>query len=248
MRGITPSNRLLWAMLIAGLLAGCGENIFEDLADNDGPAAKIESAYIALNSGDYAGAIVLLEQLCGTDFSNPACDADTAALLASAYSGRAGLDVINLITNASTGGITSFGSVSTLIPAPTAANQADLSNAVTLLSSLPAKTPDQNLQMAVVALADVIVTVGVDLTNGFDTTTGQPNTVPTLTDVNNAEAASGTVTRVSNNLVLITQGVAGSGLVSEDLANDINSVTNGLDANSSSTVDSGELQSYLAGL
>ncbi|MGH7274216.1 MAG: hypothetical protein ACREIQ_07165, partial [Nitrospiria bacterium] len=89
---------------------------------------------------------------------------------------------------------------------------------------------------------------GVDLTDGYNATTGLPNQVPTLTQVNNAETNSGTVTRVSSDLNLITQGVNGSGLVNADLTNNINSIKTGVDSNSSGTVSADELQVYLAGL
>lgn len=235
-------------ILTPGGIMGCGENLFENLAENNGLASKIESAQISLDSRDYATAITTLQEICGTNPSNPTCDNATRALLASAYSGLAGLDAINLINTASTGNITSFGSFSTLLPTPTADNKTAMNNAMTLLSGISSRTADQNLQLAVLAAADIVVTAGVDLTNGFNTTTGQPNQVPTLTQVNNAETNSNTVTRVSNDLDLITQGVNGSGLVNEDLTNDINAIKAGLDSNSSGTISASELQAYLAGL
>ena len=247
-------SKILWGKALFFItfamvgMVGCGENLFENLAENDGLASKIESAQIALDSRDYASAITTLQEVCGTDLSNPTCDNTTRAMLASAYSGRAGLDAINLMNTASTGNITSFGSFSTLLPAPTADNKSAMDNAITLLAGISSRTADQNLQLAVLAAADVVVTVGVDLTNGFSTTTGQPIQVPDLTQVNNAETSSNTVTRVSNDLNLITQGVNGSGLVNEDLTNDINAIKAGLDTNSSGTVSASELQTYLANL
>jgi hypothetical protein len=214
---------LIIMILVLGGATGCGENIFENLADNGGIANKIESARIALDSRDYAAAIAILQEICGTNLSSPSCDAETRALLASAYSGHAGLDAINLINKASTGSITSFASFSTLLPSPTASNKSDINNAVTLLSGISSRTADQNLQLAVVAAADIVVTVGVDLTNGFNNS-GQPNQTPNLAAVNNAETNSGTVTRVSNDLSLMVQGVNGSGLVNKDIINDINNL------------------------
>jgi hypothetical protein len=242
------ATRVLGLGILCWTLSGCGENIFENLADDGSLASKIESAQIALDSRDYDTAISILQGICGTDPANPTCDDENRANLASAYSGQAGLDVINLISNASTGTITSFGSFSTLVPAPTSANKTSMSKAVTLLSGITSRTAAQNLQMAVMAAADIVVTVGVDLTNGFDASTGKPNQVPTLAEVNTAETNSGTVTRVSDDLDLVIQGVNGSGLTNEDLTNDINSIKTGLDTNSSGTVTSGELQTYLAAL
>ncbi|MGH7273684.1 MAG: hypothetical protein ACREIQ_04420, partial [Nitrospiria bacterium] len=143
-------------LLAVGGIMGCGENVFENLAVNDGLASKIESAQIALNSRDYASAIATLQEICGTDPSNPTCDNTTRAMLASAYSGSAGLDAINLIKIASTGNITSFGSFSTLLPAPTSANKTAMNNAITLLSGISSKTANQNFLLAVIAAADIV--------------------------------------------------------------------------------------------
>lgn len=249
------TNRWITAMVagvLATMLSACGEqNLFDGLSDQDTTAAKLEAAQIAVDSGDFTAAIASLETLCGTDSSAPTCDADTAALLGSAYAGRAGLNVFDLIaavTNTASGTTGSFSSFSTLLSAPTVNNKNDLHDAVALLASLSNPTPNQSLELALAAMADLVVTVGVDLTNGFDPTTGAPNTVPNLVDVQNAETASGTVTQVSNDINLVVQGVAGSGLVNEDIINDINQVEDAIDTNQDGTVSAAELQAFLASL
>ncbi|HET8759999.1 MAG TPA: hypothetical protein VFN94_02975 [Nitrospiria bacterium] len=249
------TNRWITALVsgaLMGVLSACGEqNLFDSLSDHDTAAAKIEAAQIAVDNGDFTAAIATLETLCGTDSSAPTCDADTAALLGSAYAGRAGLNVFDLIatvTNTAPGTTSSFSSFSTLLPDPTVNNKNDLHDAVALLSSLANPTPNQSPELAVVAMADIVVTVGVDLTNGFDPTTGVPNTVPTLTDVQNAETASGTVTQVSNDIDLVVQGVTGSGLANEDITNDINQVEDAIDTDQDGTVSAAELQAFLASL
>ena len=246
-----------WRLLVAGcvgasVVAGCGDsNLFEGLANDGTTQATVEAARIDIDNGNYTAAIAALEALCGTNLSAPTCDAQTVALLASAYSGRAGLDVLDLIREATTtpSGVTgSFSTFSSLLPTLTESNKQDMHSAVTLLSGLTSRTPNQNLQMAVVAAADLIITVGVDLTSGFDATTGVPTVSPTLAAVQQAETDNQTVTQVTNDLLLVTQGVTGSGLVGEDLTNDITQIEDALDANQNGTVSASELQSYLAAL
>lgn len=251
-RSICDRMKVLFTGVLIGLLPACGDgNVFDGLADQDTTAAKLEAAKIAVDSGDFTAAIATLEQFCGTDTSVPTCDAETAAILASAYAGRAGLNVFDLITTVTTtgsGSTGSFSSFSTLLPAPTAENKSDLHDAVAILASLSSPTANQSLALAVMAMADIVVTIGVDLTGGFDATTGVPTTVPTLTDVQNAETSDGTVTQVTNDLDLVVQGVTGSGLVNEDITNDINQVEDSIDTNQDGTVSASELQAFLAGL
>jgi hypothetical protein len=243
-----------WRLLVAGfvgatLVAGCGDsNLFEGLANDGTTQATVEGARVDIDNGNYTGAIAALQALCGTNLSAPTCDAQTASLLASAYSGRAGLDVLDLIqeaTRTASGVTSSFATFSALLPTLTESNKQDMHDAVTLLSGLISRTANQNLQMAVVAAADLIITVGVDLTSGFDATTGIPTVIPTLAAVQQAETDNQTVTQVTNDLLLVTQGITGSGLAGEDLTNDITQIENALDADQSGTVSPDELQQYL---
>jgi hypothetical protein len=236
-------ERAVFLLILAtGGIMGCGENLFENLAENDTQASKIESAQIALDSRSYASAITTLQEICGIDPSNPTCDNTTRAMLASAYSGLAGLDAINLINNASTGTITSFGSFSSLLPAPTAENKTAMNNAVTLLSGIPSKTTDQNLQLAAVAVADVVVAIGADLNVTFDPQTGLPSSSPPASGISAA-----TLSQVSNDVTKIAEGVTGSGLTNADLTNDINQIKSDL-AGTDSSVSATELHNFLCNL
>lgn len=242
-----------WPLLVAGfvgatLIAGCGNsNLFEGLANDGTTQATVEGARIDIDNGNYTGAIAALEALCGTNLSVPTCDAQTVSLLAAAYSGRAGLDVLDLIQEATStlsGGTSSFATFSALIPEPTTENRDDLHAAVSLLSSLTPRTANQNLQMAVVAAADLVVTVGVDV-GGFEAD-GSPVNPPTSP----SEVPQATVDQATTDLTLIVDGVRDSGLadLEEDLTDDITEIENALDADQSGTVSAAELQSYLAAL
>lgn len=243
-----------WRLLVAGfvgatLVAGCGDsNLFEGLANDGTTQATVEGARIDIDNGNYTAAIAALQALCGTNLSAPTCDAQTVSLFAAAYSGRAGLDVLDLIqeaTSTASGGTGSFATFSTLIPDPTPANKQDLHDAVTLLSGLASLTANQNLQLAVVAAADLIVTVGVDVTGGFDPSTGRPVNPP----LSSSDVPQATATQVTTDMNLVIAGVNGSGLVSEDLTNDITQITDALDSNpQDGIVSASELQSYLAAL
>ncbi len=68
---------------------GCGDDSTKE--------AKIEKARIDLDKGNYADAVDTLKELCGTNLAAPTCDPEIVSLYASAYSGKAGLDVFNLI-------------------------------------------------------------------------------------------------------------------------------------------------------
>ncbi|MEW6683667.1 MAG: hypothetical protein AB1451_12210 [Nitrospirota bacterium] len=238
-----------WVGLLAGALGACGDqNLFESLADGNTAEAKIESAKIAIDNGNYTEAIAILQGLCGTNPSAVTCDAETASLLASAYSGRAGLNVFDLIENSvntTIGATNSFSSFSILMPSPSAGDVADLHAAVEILANLSNPTPNQYLQMAISAMADIVVTAGVELTNGFKPN-GRPNTVPTLTEVQSAQSANGTVSQISDDLDLVVQGLAGVGLSNEDLTSDLAEIKTQLDGNNDSDVSDVELQAFLA--
>jgi hypothetical protein len=101
--------------------------------------------------------------------------------------------------------------------------------------------------MAIYAMADAVVTVGVDLTNGFNSTTGRPNSVPlnpqAIDDVN---TTSGTLGQVSNDLDLAIQGLDGSGLGNEDIRSDIEDLRRRLDPDLNNDVLSTEMHGFLA--
>ncbi len=76
-------------------LWGCDSNALKSLADDSSDAASIEEARMALNDGDYQGAIDILEP--GHDSSNP--DVEATRIIASAYMGKAGFDLTYIIEN-----------------------------------------------------------------------------------------------------------------------------------------------------
>ncbi len=249
MRGVSG---VLCGGLLAGALLACGdENLFESLADDNTTVAEVESAKIAIDNGNFTQAIATLQGLCGTSTTAPTCDAETASLLASAFAGRAGLNVFDLIENsvdvASGTTLSSLSTFSTLLFSPTADDKSDLHDAVDILENLLTPTANQDLQMAIYAMADAVVTVGVDLTGGFDPTTGLPNTIPPdAAAVQAVDDTEGTLLQVANDLDLAIQGLAGAGLENEDLRNDIEELEDLIDSDDSGTVEAAEMRAFLA--
>ena len=85
---------LIFFILLA--FYGCDSNMLDSLADDSSEAATIEAAQIALNDGDYDEVISLI----GDDYDPSAPDSQIARILASAYMGKAGIDLTYLIENA----------------------------------------------------------------------------------------------------------------------------------------------------
>lgn len=224
------------------LFYGCGDlNIFEGLADDNTQKARLEEAQIALDSGDFTKAVDILLDLCGLSAANPAsgiptCDNDTRALLASAYMGRAGLDLIKIIDTAvnATGQQGTFTEFSTLFLDPSL-NQADMHNAALLLSGIQGRTQQQNLQMAVAATADTVLIVR-DAVGGFNSS-GLPNSVPSSFNTT-------TTNTVTDNISLISTGISGSGIANADLTSDISTLQTNI-AGGDTSANSCDLRKYL---
>ena len=228
-------NRYFLLVLFFVMLTG-----FVGCAD-DTQQAKIEDAKIAIDNRNFSKAISILED----GSFNLQNDSEAASLLASAYMGKAGLNIIKMIEEASkaasagaTGTFTEFSQFFSLSTAELNTQQNDMQAAVALLSGLQNRTPEQNLQLAVAATADIIVTIGADLTNGFQSN-GQPNSPPPST------IPPETLTRMTNDVGFVVSGIAGSGIANEDLTKDITTIQSGL-TGPNGMVTTTSLNSYLA--
>jgi hypothetical protein len=249
---------VFWAGLLAVMVGACGDqNLFDSMSEDDTTTAAVESAKIAIDNGDFDAAIATLQSLCGTNSFAPTCDGETASLLASAFAGRAGVNVFDLIENSagalSGSTLSSLSTFSTLFSFPSTRDKSDLHLAVAYLDGLPNPTANQNLQMAIYAMADAVVTVGVDLTAGFSSISGLPNVRPLETTIQNAENTNGTLTDVANALDLALEGLSDPelGLENEALKNDIEALEASIDTDvdgSQGYVSAAEMQSFLATL
>ncbi len=97
-------NLLFLALILFLSLMGCDSNVFDSVSDDSSDAANIEAAQMALNDGNHQEAIDILEPLY--DRSNP--DPEVSRILASAYMGKAGIDLTYILENASDENIGSF--------------------------------------------------------------------------------------------------------------------------------------------
>lgn len=198
------------ALAAALMLAACGKNAFDSLADKNSGAATKEAAQIAINSGDYTTAITILKAQCP---NNQCPDNATSQQLAAAYMGDAGLDVLNLVktmdqANKGTNTNVDFANISSSlkltnaastssadVAAANTANAAKLTaidNAIQVLSAIPAqnRTADQNLQLGMAQASAAVIAVG-SVSGGYDAN-GIPAICAGNCSANNISAALGT--------------------------------------------------------
>lgn len=174
------------ALIAALMLAACGKNAFDAMADKNSSAATKEKAQIAINNGDYASAIDILKGMC----PNNACpDTNTTQMLAAAYMGASGLNVFDLANNADAnrnGG--AAGSNFTVISRALSALIANLVNIVSAidvlsheittlgmkpraaaacLGSYTDKQKDLLLQLGIAEVSAAVISIGSQL-GGYD--------------------------------------------------------------------------------
>jgi hypothetical protein len=101
----------LFIIPILFAIYGCDSNMLESVADDSSDAAYIEEATIALNDGNYDEAISLLEG----KFDPASPDTEVGRILASAYMGKAGIDLTYIIENSDSGGNDSFDSIASAL-------------------------------------------------------------------------------------------------------------------------------------
>ncbi len=176
------------------VLAACGNNSFSGIADKNSDAAQKEDAQIAINKGDYSTAIGIMDTKCPNKTCSNKADAQQYA---SAYMGKAGLDVLTVAKNAdssknsNTSG-SDFAVLSKGIPNPTAANLDDIASAILILNNSKAtvglkpaagvkaatvtyntEQKDILLQLGISQATATILAIGSRL-GGFDPLTGIP--------------------------------------------------------------------------
>ena len=137
------------------LLLSCG-NVLEDTGNKDTKEAIFYDAQTKLNARQYSAAIDLLESL-GSDFL---AQPDVAVIYASAYSGRCGLDAVNLATSLSS--FSSSGSIflpiMNLFLNGTDSKISDCETSEGILKNLgdeTARTADENLLMGFSSFAKI---------------------------------------------------------------------------------------------
>lgn len=229
---------------------GCGgKSFFKSMADDGTKEAKLEAARIALDEGKFGDAVDILEELCGADVTSPSCDPEVVSLYASAFAGRAGLDVFDLIQGAAdqpaTTGESSFAFFARRFAAPSAADVSDMNSAVRLLTStaLSARTPDQGLQLAVATVVDLVVLLG-SKTNGYGPD-GRPNQIPTVEELNLTVLQGLTlIQRVFRDVNSMNVGLGEANIGDENISGHISRIQERLDI----VTDAAAVQDFLSDL
>ncbi|NKE71597.1 hypothetical protein [Candidatus Manganitrophus noduliformans] len=220
---------------------GCGgKSVFESMADDGSDEAQLEKARIALDEGEFADAVEILADLCGTDYSAPSCDPEVVSLYASAFSGRAGLDVFDLIQEAADRPVapgSSYTLFSTHFSDPDSVDVGDMNKAVLLLLSLSARTPGQGLQLAVATVVDLVVLLGSE-TGGYGAD-GRPVSIPTAAelDLSVIEGVS-LISRVLRDVNNMDTGLDEAGIGNENISGHIREIQEQLAGADSTAVES----------
>ncbi len=130
-------------ILLFFIFQSCGENIFSSF-DQD----TTSEGDSALNSGDYDAAIAAYESALDDPSLSASERKEIQEKLASAYMGRTGIDIIDIIENASggEGGESEFDLIMNITPEATVSNLSDINKAVELLTSIKDPTPAQSFQ------------------------------------------------------------------------------------------------------
>lgn len=187
-------NFIFPVLLIPLIISGCGGSAFEFLDNKGSPQAKREAARMLMDDQQYDEAVSIMADQCGSETQ---CDsADDAQLLAAAYMGAAGLDVLDFIKNAedvaAIGGAGSdFKAMAVLFPLYDAAtgkggitldnNFTKIDRAVQVLCNITGVadcgdittlTDDQSLQLTMAQAAAGVIAMGVDPANENVATAG----------------------------------------------------------------------------
>lgn len=150
-------------VLFGAALSGC--NAFESMADKNSREARLEAARIAMDQGDYATAVGLLDALHA---SYPA-DADISRTRAAALAGRSGLDLMGLVVQAAAAAdnasLSTIDQLIKTLPNPVDnAHIADARAAVDAWTEL-ASTPNDYYSLALAQATLGLLTLDKDLVN-----------------------------------------------------------------------------------
>lgn len=184
----------LWGIVIWSLLTACSsDSIFQGISQNSSHDAKIEDAAIAIDNSDYDDAITELSVMYNTTTSP---DPKVGPLLASAYMGKAGVDLTNFIANFTSSGLVPLDLVALMISSSNVTINGngkyldgtkvpgfigDLSVAESTLQALVTKgnaTNDDEIQLGMASAVHFIMNMGNKTADALNTVTAQPGIVP----------------------------------------------------------------------
>jgi len=251
-------------LLIGSLTMGCDDSVLEGLADDDSFEAKLEEARIALDKGEYANAVSLLEALYSLNIGNETI----LEYLSNAYAGLAGLDTFNLLTTIealddsdNSGSIDMMGLVfgdsdGNLTAAQIADKLEDIERAMTALEGLSSQNNDQTVQLGLLAVAHMSLTVGNVVSTdqgGADVSLTEEGLGALYSDSQPAEfsgdVSSGTLDRLTTDLGYVAAAVTALNNISgqgNDLSEDFSQFQNDIDNDGDDgSVSQTDLENYI---
>ncbi|CAN5452955.1 hypothetical protein BH10BDE1_BH10BDE1_07240 [soil metagenome] len=204
------SLSLVTSILFVGTgvgLSGCSQNAFLESAKKDTDAALLFEAKKLMNKSNWSDAITLIAKMstAGRD------DRGTKAVLASAYAGKCGLNLIRLADKISNSASQNFFSVlMSGLPGSTAASVADCVSAENTLRSISdvaaERTADENVMLAFIGFAKI----GAILTTYADTN-GDGTPDPGFDSCNTAMLPDAMLREVGTGVTLAVSALAAAG-------------------------------------
>ncbi len=170
-RDVREKIKSVVIVLLIFLSSASCTNIFTEAADKTSDQAKLFDARKKIDSGDWTGAITKILSMSAT----AQAQRDVRALLASAYAGRCGLDVLALISNiTSSAGNPFFKILMNAFVGATASKVADCrlaEDTINLISTNAGlRTTDENLLMAFIGFSKVGAILSFDADTNSDLT------------------------------------------------------------------------------
>lgn len=233
------STILIFFALCTSIISGCGANVYSDLQSYD-PA---DEAARLLEEGKSSDAIDLLESALEDDSANTSW----ISMLALAYAQRAGVAPLDFVSNIGTENTAPSGSneITALFgvtPAATTGSIADVDRAIELMNQIPSESYNdaEKLKLSIFQTAATVLKVKILDVDG-DGEVSQNE----LLGLSNATAES-ILTGLVNASTLLGNGGADASSGGEEMANQIDAMVSGINAQSGNTAKdklSGFLQS-----
>jgi hypothetical protein len=179
----------LWGIVILLLLSACSQDsILEGISQDSGRDSKIEQARINLNNSNFDQVISDLSLM----YTTSAIDTDVAQILASAYMGKAGVDLTVFISTSTSSGLNPFDIAGTLITSSSVTikdkgryidgslitkildNITKAEETLLALEKYGKASSDDRIQLGIASAAHFIMNLGNKTADGLNTTLLSP--------------------------------------------------------------------------
>jgi ribosomal protein S13 len=257
---------VIWiCLLFSAAFLGCSGNAFEGISDDDSFEARLESARMHIDDGQYREAVSILDNLKEEQPHND----EVTNYLSSAYAGLAGLNTFDLLEviddldeSGNSGSIDMVGMVlgdsDGLLTTEGLPDQLDnLTEAIDQLNTIEDPTDDQKVQMGLLSVSRI----GLTLANVICNDTG--NTSLTLTEdgiqleydatpeFEDGDVSDQELEHLSSDIQNVGEAIAVMDEIysnDNDLNEDFTEFTNDFDQNADGAIDIQELENYIGAL